>query len=93
MTDDEFDARYCALKAALLSAWREHGQRADHQRHDHRAVRRRRIAHARTPVRPGALDAFAWPSRYGSRLVYRDGREEMPPNDQHNRTPDQGVPG
>ena len=28
--------------------------------------------------RPGALDAFAWPSRYGNRLVYRDGREEMP---------------
>ena len=32
-------------------------------------------AELRTPVRPGALDAFAWPSRYGSRLVYRDGRE------------------
>lgn len=24
MTDDEFDERYGALKAALLSAWREH---------------------------------------------------------------------
>lgn len=26
MTDDEFDARYGALKAAMLSAWREHGE-------------------------------------------------------------------
>ena len=31
-------------------------------------------AELRTPVRPGALDAFAWPSRYGSRLVYREKR-------------------
>lgn len=26
MTDDEFNARCCALEAALLSAWREHGE-------------------------------------------------------------------
>lgn len=28
------------------------------------------------PMRPGAMDAFAWPSRAGDRLYYRDGRVE-----------------
>lgn len=31
----------------------------------------------RAPVRPGAMDAMALPSRMGDRLYYRDGRVEI----------------
>lgn len=33
-------------------------------------------------ARPGAMDAFAWPSRVGGTLYYRDGRVQPMPQEQ-----------
>lgn len=41
------------------------------------STRRYDGAELRAHVRPGALDAFALPSRMGQRLHYRDGRVEV----------------